>query len=331
VLPRRYINPEAHDAYLHGEFLWFTEDDTAQAQSYFEKAIELQADYAAAWSGLADSYGGRAVAGILRPEEAKARWEAAVRKAVELDDSLGEAHNSMAAWYFFSAWDWTHPEGEAKRCVTLDPNYAEGYHLCSYVLTILNRQQEAPEEQKRGMEVDPFSRPWALGLTYYHQHKFQEAINELQIRLAGQHSDGAIHVILADSYHFAGQEKQAADQWEQWYLLGGDERAATQVQNAFKRGGFPAVAKWRFQLQKAQGRRHYFSPFWLAMEAGRAQQREETLKLLEDAYRERSPRLVFLEHEPVFDFVHAEPRYQAIVHKMNLPTNRGRPGAVRFS
>jgi len=320
--PQRHINSEAHDAYLHGEFLWFTENDTAQAQSYFEKAIELQPDYAAAWSGLSDSYGGRAVAGILRPEEAKARWEAAARKAVELDDWLGEAHNSMAAWYFFSAWDWTHAESEAKRCVTLDPNYAEGHHLYSYILTTLNRQQEALEEQKRGMEADPFARPWALGLTYYHQHKFQEAISELRIRLAGQHSNGALHVILADSYHFSGQEKQAAEQWEQLYRVGGDERAATQIQNAFKRGGFLAVAQWRFQLERAQGRRHYYSPFWLAMEAGRAQRREETLKLLEDAYRERSPRLVFLQNEPAFDFVHAEPRYQAIVRKMNLPINR---------
>lgn len=215
-----------------------------------------------------------ALAGILRPEEAKA-WEAAARKAVELDDSLGKAHNTMAAWYFFSAWDWTHAESEARRCVTLDPNCAEGHHLYSYVLTTLNRPQEALEEQKRGMEVDPFARPWALGLTYYHQHKFQEAINELQIRLAGQHSNAGIRVILADSYHFAGQPQQAAEQWQELYRMGGDERAATQIQNAFKRGGFSAVAEWRFQLQKAQARRHYYSPLWLAMEAGRAQHREE--------------------------------------------------------
>jgi hypothetical protein len=103
--------------------------------------------------------------------------------------------------------------------------------------------------------------------------------------------------------------------------VGGDH-AAAQIQNAFKRGGFSAAAEWRFQLQKVQSRQHYYSPLWLAMEAGRAQRREETLKLLEEAYRERSPRLVFLQNEPVFDFVHPEPRYQTIVRKMNLPTNR---------
>jgi len=132
----------------------------------------------------------------------------------------------------------------------------------------------------------------------------------------------ATHLILADSYPFAGQGKQAAEQWEELYRVGGDERAATQIQNAFKRGGFSAVAQWRFRLQKAQGRRHHYSPFWLAMEAGRAQRKEETLKLLEDAYGERSPRLVFLQNEPVFDFVHPEPRYQGMVRKMNLPINR---------
>jgi TolB-like protein/DNA-binding winged helix-turn-helix (wHTH) protein len=98
----RYINPEAHDAYLHGRYFWFAVD-IDQSQQEFEKAIQLQPDYAAAWSGLADAYGLRAFYGLSPGSEAMTKMESAARKAVELDDSSAEAHNSLSAWYFFFA------------------------------------------------------------------------------------------------------------------------------------------------------------------------------------------------------------------------------------
>ena len=121
--------------------------------------------------------------------------------------------------------------------------------------------------------------------------------------------------------NFAGQEKEAVEQWEEVYRVSADKSSVTQIQSAFQRSGYSAVGEWRFLHQKALAHRYYHSPFWLALQAGRARHRGETLSLLEDAYRERSPRLVFLPNEPIFDFIHAEPRYQAIVRSMNLPVS----------
>ena len=316
--PQRYINPEAHDAYLRGRYFWFSENDEP-SPGYFRKAIQLQPDYAAAWSGLADYYGGHAVAGIAPPQELRQDWEADTRKAVELDDSLADAHNSMAAWYLFSAWDWKRAEAESLRSIALNPNYAEAYHLYCYILTVTSRPAEAIKIQKLGMEVDPFARPWALGLAYYHLRQFDAAISELRVREEAEPNDVTTHAILSEAYRFSGLEENAASELEQTYLLRGDKESGAAIRRAFEEGGYKSVAEWQLAHQKARARNRYFSPFWLALETGRAQHKEETLQLLEDAYREHSPRLVFLQNEPVFDFLHSDPRYRAIVKNMGLP------------
>jgi TolB-like protein len=316
--PQHYVNPEAHDAYLRGRFFWFSDDDGSSLQ-YFEKAIQLQPDYAAAWSGLSDYYGGRAVAGVVPPQEFKENWESDARKAITLDDSMADGHNSLAAWYFFGAWDWKRAEAESLRAIAVNPNYAEAYHVYSYILTVTNRPREAVEAQKRGMEVDPFARPWALGYTYYHLHQFDAAVNELRLREQADSKRAATHDILAQAYQAVGAEEAAVREWEQVYLLQDDKESATALRKAFERGGYKAVTKWRLEHETEGTRGRYFSPFWLALKTAEARRKEETLKLLEDAYREHSPRLVFLQSEPVFDFLHAEPRYQAIVRKVGLP------------
>src|ERR1019366_6831836 len=159
---QRYISPEAHDAYLLGRYYWYA-DDSKKCRTYFEKAIELQPDYAAAWSGLADYYGGSAVVGEFPPEAAMPQAEAAAKKALELDDLSAEAHLSIAAVQLFYRWNWVAAERESARAVELNPNAAEIHHLRSYALRPLNRMDEALQEQRKAMELDPFARPYQLG------------------------------------------------------------------------------------------------------------------------------------------------------------------------
>ncbi len=315
--PHSAINPEAHDAYLHGRYFWFSEKD--DSLPYFEKAVRLQPDYAAAWSGVSDDYALRAVSGMEPPEGLRATWEADARKAVELDGSLADAHNSLAGWYLFGAWDWKSAAAESQRALAANPNYAEAYHLYSYILTVANHPNEAVEIQKRGMELDPFARPWALGFTYYHFRRFDAAISELRLRKQAAASDMATREVLAGALRLAGLDKEAVDEWQQIYRLQGDSEGLAGIQQAFAKGGLHDAAEWRLRHRKSLSHGKYLSPFWLALMSAQAQHREETLQLLENAYRERSPRLVFLQNEPDFDFLHADPRYQAIAHKMGLP------------
>ena len=316
--PQPHINPEAHDAYLHGRYYWFS-DNSAPSLQYFEKAIQLQPDYAAAWSGLSDYYGASSVHGDLAPQKARSQWEAAAHKAVELDDSLPEAHNSLAALYFYVDWDCARADAESQRAIALDPNYAEAHHLRSYIFMAMNRPEEALQEQKLGIEADPFQRPWALGYTYYRLRQFDAAITELRLRADASPSDGSTHIILSDAYWSKGMFKEAVQELEQKFRVDGDRTSADALTHAFHDGGNQAVAEWRWQNSKRGAGHGYASPWWMALDCARARHKEETLKLLEEAYREHSPRLIFLQNEPLFDFLHSDSRYQSLAKKLPVP------------
>jgi hypothetical protein len=193
----------------------------------------------------------------------------------------------------------------------------------SYILTVTGRLAEAVEEQKRGMAIDAFARPWALGYAYYHARQFEAAISELRVRTAAQPTVPSGHDILADSYHFLGLNKEAAQEKEQIYLLRGEKESVAALQRAFQRGGFTAVADWEadvpWQGNAKGGVKKYISPYWRALATARAGRKEQTLGLLEQALNEHSPRIIFIQNEPVFDFLHSDPRYQALVKKIGLP------------
>jgi Tfp pilus assembly protein PilF len=234
--PRRYINPEAHDAYLQGRYFWF-EDNTDRSQQYFEKAIELQPDYAAAWSGLADSYTVRAVDGSSSPQAVMEKAEEAARKGIELDDSLSNAHNSRAALYLFHTWNWQSAETESRRALELDPNNAEAHHLYSYVLTAMQRPDEALQEQRRSTELDPFARPWALGNAFIKHRRVDAAVNDLRLRAEAQPQNRGVRFSLADAYWLKGMWKESAYEWQR-----------------------KAVAEWLLDGSKARARKKYVRP-----------------------------------------------------------------------
>jgi len=198
--PQRRISPEAHDAYLMGRYYWFAGNYEKSRES-FQKAISLQGDYAAAWSGLADSYLATGLmGGGARREAVAAPGEEAARKAVVLDDSLAEAHNTMAAYYFFYLWDWAHAEQESARALELNPGFAEGHHVRAYVLQALNRTDEALQEEKKAMELDPFARPCELTRALIHARRFDAALNEARLRAEAQPDNSCTHGYFSDAY-----------------------------------------------------------------------------------------------------------------------------------
>jgi len=313
---QRSISPEAHDAYLQGLYFWYR-GDFDHSKQYFQKAIDLQPDYAAAWAGLGDSYGVRA-GGDTPPQAAFAKNEEYSRKALELDDSVAEAHNSMAALYLFHAWDWNRAEAEAQRAIELNPNLAAAHHLRSYILFALNRNAEALQEQRQATEIDPFAQPWHLGRAYLYLRQYDAAINELSARAAVQKVDG-IEFILSDAYRFKGMNKEAARHLELGFLAEDDQHSAEAVRRAFDQGGYRAVAEWLLRRDQDKAREEYVSPFFLALDYARLERKDDTLHFLEGAFEERSPEMVFLEKRPHFDFLHSDLRFQALVRKVGLP------------
>ena len=114
-----------------------------ESRKYFEKAIQLQPDYAPAWGGLSLSI--MAIGDGVAPatSEIVDQAEAAARKAIELDDSFAEGHHALAGVYLFGRWDWARADAESRRALELDPNFSEAHHLRSYILFAMNRPEEA--------------------------------------------------------------------------------------------------------------------------------------------------------------------------------------------
>ncbi len=155
------VNPEAYEAYLKGRYFWNkrTGDGLTRAIEYFNQAIEKDPIYAEAYSGLADSYAlsGDWEYGVLSPQDAFLKARAAATKALALDESLGEAHTSLAFALDLYGWDWEAAETEYKRAINLNPGYATAHHWYAWHLMVMGRNSEGISELRKAQSLDPLS------------------------------------------------------------------------------------------------------------------------------------------------------------------------------
>ena len=316
--PPRTISPDAHEAYLRGRYLWFATDDIEGCRQYFEKAIQLQPDYAAAWSGLADTYAAKAVMEEATPPPLLEKIEQSARHALELDDSLPEAHNSLAAFYFFGKWDLKNADAESATAIQLNPSFAEGHYLRSYILMALQRPDEALAEVKRSSELDPLTRPWGVGYVLIRLHRLDDAIVELKMKAAVQPRNQGIRFNLSDAYWIKGMWAESTREAEAAFLYN-DKKAARELRRAFDSGGRNGAASWWLRYAQSQKINGYVPPLGLALAYAQAQNKEQTLKYLEQCYAEHSSKLIFLQNNPIFDFLHSDQHYRALVTKLGLP------------
>ena len=318
VAAQRYVNPEAHDAYMRGKYIWYT-GSNSKAGEYFKRATELQPDYALGWAGLAYYYGAGAIGGSMSPEDSLAQGEAAAMKAVELDDSLPEGHLTLAGMIFVHRWDWARADQELSRTIELDPRDTEPYHLRSKIYTALNRNEEAIEAEKKAQELDPFARPYAMTLVYYSVRQYDAAIKEGLQRLETKPQDYDQHRALWETYRRKGAGKEAAEHLEKMFLASGNKVSAEIVRQQFQQGGYRAVVLWQLSYYKSLSSSQYVSPVLLATLNAELGNREETLALLEEGYRHHAPPLLWIQNDPAFDFVHGEERYRSIIRRTGLP------------
>jgi len=182
----------------------------------------------------------------------------------------------------------------------------------------LNRMDEAVQEEKKTMELDPFAKPFVLGFALIRARQFDAALNEARIRSGAQPNNAGLHHLLSYAYFFKGMEKESEEESERDLQLEGEkDRLAEQVQ-AYRRGGLPAVRAQNVDRLKRKAAKQYVSPSDFADAYAEVGRKEETIRYLEESYRERSPHLVFLQSDPFFDFLHSDPRYHAIITKMGL-------------
>ncbi len=201
----------------------------------------------------------------------------------------------------------------------LDPGRAESHHLRGYILLVLNRTDEALQEQKKAMELDPFARRWELASALIRARRYEAALNEARLRSEAYPSDADLHGFLCMAYWHLGREKEAAQEFETYLRLLGDKASALAAHQAFERGGTKAVFEWQLGVARKKATKSHVSPLDLARLNACLKRKDESLHYLEQAYQEREPWVVNIQNNPAFDFLHSEPRYQALVKGMGLP------------
>jgi tetratricopeptide (TPR) repeat protein len=317
-LSRAPVNQAARDAYFRGRYYWFS-GRYEKSREFFQEAIHLDPSYATAYAGLADSYAAEAVVGELRPLDAMPLAETASKKALELDDSLAEAHHTAAAIKLFYRWDWDGAEKECERAIELNPNLAEAHHVHAYVLEARNHMKEAIQEDKVTVELDPFARPGAYGYALIRARRFDEALKELKQRSDARPGSGAVHDLLSSAYFQKGDYPNAIEEMKKALIVEGDEEGAARVGNAYRSGGFRAVNLQFLNNLKETAAAGYASPLRMAEAAAGAERYEEAFRCLAQAFDQRDPQLVHLQHDPDLDSLHSDPRYWTIVRKMGMP------------
>lgn len=314
----RYVNPAAHDAYLRGRYLWFT-DRMKESGQYFRKAIEIQPDYALGWAGLSDYYGENVAFGSLDPRTNLPLEEQAAEHALQLDPNLAEAHQAMGAAFFFARWDWANADREILNAIRLAPNNAELYFLRASVLQALNRNQEAIDAEKKAMELDPFERPYGLASVYQTARQYDAALAEAHLRMEASPNNAVLLFAVADTWRSKGNYKEAVDGWVKLLTLTGDPQLAVSLRHAFDQGGVRGFARWQINQRLIESKNSYVSPVRLACYHAQNGDKEETLALLEEGYRQRSPDVLFIQTDPAYDFLHNDPRYRSLVQRIGLP------------
>ncbi len=319
----RPLNPVAHELYLKGRYLWWKRRpaEMAQAITAFEQAIAADPGYAAAYAGLADAYAIGVDNGFFSPEIGRTKAKAAALKAVELDDSLAEAHVALALVYENYDWDWARSEAEFRRSLELNPNSAIVNLEWAAHLNTVGHHDEAIAANLKATALDPLAiRIFAhLAWGYYCARRYDEAIQAANKALALDPDDLMAHLVLGETYLQKGMPAEALQHMEITYR-GGRTNAACcgTLARALVAAGKTGDATRVFASWIAQSRRSYKSAYVMAEAELALGTPNDVFQWLQKAYRQRDPQLPTGVVDPMWDPVRSDARFIDLARRMNL-------------
>jgi TolB-like protein/DNA-binding winged helix-turn-helix (wHTH) protein len=249
----RPVNPEAHEAYLRGRFLWNqrTESQLQKAKDYFEQAIAKDPGYAAAYSGLADTYFYLSYGwGHIPPKEGMPLARAAALKSIELNGSAAEGHASLGTVKFLYDWDWRGAEQELRHAIALNPNYELGHHAYSVLLGAEHRYEESVAEARRAVDVDPLSVPAnnILGAMLGAANLWDEALTQSQKALELDPNPTHLPMFLsriADYYWIKGMRNEAIEaDLKARAARGATPKEIEEIRRIYASSGRKGVVQW---------------------------------------------------------------------------------------
>jgi tetratricopeptide (TPR) repeat protein len=324
-LAKRYTeNPEAYQLYLKGRFYWNKRTGEAfkKAIEYFNQAIEKDPHYALAYAGLADVYVLLSRYSASTPQESYPKAKAAAKRALEIDDTLAEAHNALAGALFDYDWNFAESNREYQRAIELNPNYATVHHWYgSGPPLVMGRFDEAIAELKRAQELDPLSLiiNADLGQTYISARRYDEAVEQLQKTLEMDQSFYIAHKSLGEAYALKGFLQDAITQYQKAIQLNDDPYVVALLGHAFAVSGKREEAFKTLDLLKEMAKRRYVSAYSFATVYAGLGERDQAFQWLEKSYQDRASDMAYFNVDPLLDNLRSDPRFQDLLRKVGLP------------
>jgi TolB-like protein/Tfp pilus assembly protein PilF len=318
-------NTEAYQDYLKGRYYWNkrTGEDIKRAIDYFNQAIEKDPTYALAYVGLADCYIVIPNYSDVSTQEAYIKAKAAATKALEIDDSLAEAHTSLGGIKSDFEWDFAGAEKELKRALTLNPNYATAHHWYAQFLSTMGRHDEAIAEIKRAQSLDPLSLiiNAVAGDTYTKARQYDLAIDQLRKTIEMDKNFSRAYRFLGNVYIEKEMYTEAIAAYRTADGVAGRGLERTDaLQQAFAAGGSDGYWKKQLDFLKADSEKGALLDYAIASVYARLGDKEQAINWLEKAFRSHDPYLVYLKIDRPFDSLRSDARVVDLMRRVALPS-----------
>jgi len=318
----RAVNPEAHEAYLKGRHYLnkaTKEEEIRKAIEYFQQAIDKDPTYAPGFAGLADCYSALPDF-YLAPSETMPKAKQAAVKALELDETLAEAHNSLAFVSFIYDWDFVAAEREFKRAIELNPSEAANHDRYAMYLAAMGRFPEAMSEAKRAQELDPLSVLTNVGPAYQLQwaRQYDESIRLLHKVIDMEPNFWPAHMHLGLAYEGSGKFPEATAELEKARQLSDSPLVLAMLGGVYAVSGRRVEAMKVLEELKEQEKQRFVCPYETATVYVGLGETEEAFKWLEKGYQERSMCMVWTKTDPRLDPIRSDARLADLMRRLGF-------------
>ena len=308
-------NGQAYEDYLKGRYYFnkLTPDGVQKGIEYLQRAIERDENYALAYTSLGDCY----------TYQGKAEANAAFVRALELDQTLGEAHASLGFYKFLYDWDWQGAENEFRQAVELSPNYAEAHHWYAIYLANLGRHDEARREAERARERDSLSLLINMtpGLAAYLARRYDDAIKAFHKVIEMEPNFMSARSMLGHAYEQKGMYEQALAEYQKVLEMFGENAQVKGSINALRARAYAAWGKSDEATDLMQVLEQDESPtsYLMAHVYAALGEKDKAFAALDKALAERHIQMVCLKADPALDSLREDQRFQTLIRRMGLP------------
>jgi serine/threonine-protein kinase len=325
IAKRPTANREVYELCLKGRFFWNkrTAADLRKAIEYFNQALDKDPSYAPAYAGLTDAYLILSQYGAASPADSFPQAIAAAKKAIELDDTLAEAHTSLACSLAYYDFDFEQSVKEFERAIQLNPNYATAHHwLSNGVLSALGRFERAITEGKRAVELDPLSLVINadLGQDFFYARRYDEAIAHLRKTIEMDPRFYFAHWVLGTALQLKGQLSDAIAEYSKAVELNDDPSVLALLGQAYARAGQRDEAQKILVRLSGEAKSRYVQAYSFVLMYLALGDKERAIDEMERGYRERDANVAQIKTDPMLDDLRGNQRFEALVNQI-IPAN----------